>query len=163
MALVVAGRGDEEPARPAAPAAPPAADPLAYPHQGLRMARPVSWTAELRDGVIRLRSGDGRTGVAVVVAARRVGAARMQRDLIAALDGARVTGRTASRLGDLPARSAALAVRPAGGRAGQALVLSARSRWRTYGVTVVGAGTRPLSTSPDVAAILNSFEFAAPG
>lgn len=150
-----------------APVARSAADALAYPEQGLRLARPQGWTAELRSGVIRLRSADGRLGVGIVTAPRRTSATQVERDVIRSLRRperrVRTVARSRAPLGDLPASSRALALTDGDGRRSEVVVLSARSRWRTYAVTVYNAGGQPVSTSSDVAAILDSFEFARPG
>ena len=163
----LAGGEEADPPRKAAAVATPATDALAYPTRGLRLARPAGWTAELRDGVIRLRSADGRVGVAVVTAPRRVTPARMERDLLRSVRRTAPRARPASRsrttLGDTRARMAELTLKTGDGRPAQAVLLSTRSRWRSYGVTVFSASGPPLSTSPDVATVLDSFQFGEPG
>lgn len=141
-------------------------DPLSYPRQGLRLARPANWTADSAKGVIRLRSARRRLGLVIVTAPHRIGAARLQHDterqVVEGTPSLRLLLRRRAKLGGIAARQSVLLRMRPGGRRLEVLVLTLRSRYRTYAVTVFNRTARPATRTPAVRAVLGSFQALRP-
>ena len=166
VAVIVFRGGDGEETDAPAPRATsaPEADPLSYPRQGLRLMRPPGWTAQLRDGVIRLRapmasvaiSTDGRDVDSAAIRSRALSVVRRGLAL------ATRTGRSTLSFGGLRAPAHELRGRAPGGAQIDVVVAGADGRWRTYGVTIVRAEAAPAQRLEDIAAILASVRIHRP-
>ena len=164
-AVVLLG-GDEaaepEPARPAVPTT----DPLSYPGQGLRMQRPVGWSAERARGVIRLRAPDGSIQVAIAAERRSVPPQRVRRAALravrAGLRSARPAGASRLSLGGLRARARELRGRTRAGEPVDVVVAATRGRWRTYALTVVRRAGSPPARQEELAGLLGSIRVHRP-
>ena len=170
--LLLRGGGDDDADEPAAerPAAAasggPRLEPGGYPGRGIVLARPAGWSGTLRGGVVRL-VGPGRSVAVSIVSAPRSAspaalAGESERSLRRAYRRARVTRRARARLAGLPARSIRVAVPRGRDRNLDILVLTARSRWRSYAVTVFGS--RPVNRArlAETQLLLNSLQFVRP-
>ena len=72
-----------------------------------------------------------------------------------------MTGRGRARLAGLPARSIRVTV-PGRDRTLDILVLAARSRWRTYAVTIFGTRPADAARLEETQALLDSLTFVRP-
>lgn len=170
LALVVILRLGDEGDRPAPVAAPGAirTDSLAYPQQGLRLARPANWTADRSKGVIRLYGPKRRIGVVIVTVSHRVRAAKLLHVTENRLVGRptppslRLLFRRRGMLGGLNARQSELMRRRRGRRRAEVVILATRSRYRTYALTIYNRTRRPVSRTRAVQAILASFTAGRP-
>ncbi len=143
-----------------------ATDPLSYPRQGLRLVRPVRWTADGAKGVIRLRSDSRRLGLVIVTAPHRVGLARLQHDteraVVRSTPSLRLLLRRRAVLGGVSARQSVLLRDRRGRRRLEVLVLALSSRYRTYAVTVFNRTARPAARTPAVRTVLDSLQILRP-
>lgn len=153
---------------PVAPAASAAIrmDPLSYRRQGLRLARPVTWTAQRARGVIRLRSPTGLIGIVILTAPHRIRAVDLQHEtetqIVRSSPSLRLLFRRRAVLGGDRARQSELLRTQPGGRRVEVLLVVARRRYRTYAVTVFNRSPRPASRTPAVRAVLDSFRTFRP-
>lgn len=167
VAVAARGGGDpgERPAGEPAPSDASARDPTTtFRRLGVVVRRPPGWTSRTRGGVARLRSPDRTMGVTIVSAGPQRSPAEVLRDLERALRtgplDARVVERREGRLAGLPARVATLTGSGRGPL--DLLVLVARSRWRTHGVTVYSGRGAPQPRVEEARALLASIGFVRP-
>lgn len=149
-----------------ATATPGPPDRVEFAGKGLAVARPDGWTAQRSGRVVRLRSGDGRTVVAIRVLPRRVSRteARLvgERAIRAGFDGARLISRRPTTVSGGRATAAEMVARGREGALVDVLVLGARSRWRTYGLTAISARPRRDEQVRDLGTLLAGIEFLRP-
>ena len=157
---------DAPPPTTSATATPAPADRVEFAGKGLAVVRPAGWTAERSGRVVRLRSGDGRTAVAIRVLPRRVSRseARLvgERAIRAGFDGARLISRRPTTVSGGPATAAEMVARGREGALVDVLVLGTRSRWRTYGLTAISARPRRDEQVRDLGTLLAGVEFVRP-
>lgn len=166
--LALSGGGDGgTDGRAEAPGPEPArVDRLAYPELGLRLPRPLDWTASREGDVVRLRSADDRMAVALATGRASRGAAgarrRAERAVQRGFRGVRVIARRARPVAGGPGQTAELVARRDDGALVDVLVVGAASRWRSYSITAISLRPTPRARLRQLAALLDGVAFTRP-